>query len=76
MNEGSLRDPVIKILENRRIDARPMFYPIHLMPPYATAERFPIAEALSRRGSSLPTWVPMGDTEIRRVCVALREALA
>ena len=75
LKEGIARDPVIKILENQRIDARPMFYPIHLMPPYATAERFPTAEALSRRGLSLPTWVPMGQAAIERVCTALENAL-
>lgn len=75
LKEGITRDPVMKILETQRIDVRPMFHPIHLMPPYATAERFPIAEGLSRRGLSLPTWVPMGQAEIGRVCTALQNAL-
>jgi perosamine synthetase len=75
LKDGADRDAVVSRLEAQGIDARPLFQPIHLMPPYATGERLPVAEVLSRRGLSLPTWVPMGRAEIDRVCTALREAL-
>lgn len=75
LKEGVPRDAVMTTLDTQGIDVRPMFYPIHLMPPYATGEKFPVAETLSRQGLSLPTWVPMGQEEIGRVCTALQNAL-
>jgi perosamine synthetase len=75
LKEGIARADVMKKLETQGIDVRPLFHLVHLMPPYSTAERFPVAESLSRRGLSLPTWVPMGQAEIRRVCTALQNAL-
>lgn len=75
LKEGIARDAVMAALDTEGIDVRPMFHPVHLMPPYATTEPFPIAEALSRQGLSLPTWVPMGRAEIERVCAVLQTSL-
>lgn len=76
LKDGIARDTVVNVLEAQGVDARPLFYPVHLMPPYAIAERFPIAEDLSRRGVSLPTWVPMRQAEIGRVCTTLQKSLS
>lgn len=75
VTDGMKRDRVLARLEAEGIDARPVFNPVHTMPPYASRERFPIAEALSECGLSLPTWVSMGELEIQRVCRALKHAL-
>jgi len=75
LKEGIARDPIIERLDIHGIDTRPLFHPIHQMPPYAVAERFPVAETLSRRGLSLPTWVPMGDTDVERICKTLSSVL-
>jgi perosamine synthetase len=75
LQEGINRDQVIKRLESAGIDSRPCFYPVHSLPPYAVQERFPVAEALSRRGLSLPTWALMGQDQIERICHALIDCL-
>lgn len=75
LREGINRDQVIKRLEFAGIDLRPCFHPVHSLPPYAVQERFPVAEALSRRGLSLPTWASMRQDQIERICRALLDCL-
>lgn len=69
------RDRVIAKLKQAGIDSRPVFYPIHTMPPHAQEGHFPVAEDISRRGLSLPTFASMGLGEIDRVCLALKSSL-
>lgn len=76
LKEGLSRDDAIRSLEAQGVSSRPSFYPVHRMPPYLTTEAFPVADSLSARGLSLPTWAPMNPAEIGRVCLALREALS
>ena len=53
LREDIDRDAAIKKLEERGIDARPVFYPIHSMPPYVAAGAFPVASSISKRGITL-----------------------
>jgi len=76
LKEGISRDDTMQKLEAKGISSRPSFYPVHRMPPYLTQEPFPVADSLSSRGVSLPTWVPMGPSEIERVCIALQDSLS
>lgn len=69
------RDQVMAHLKARRIDSRPFFHPIHVMPPYATGQSLPIAERLSRQGINLPSSVTLSDTDIDRIARALKEAV-
>lgn len=71
VNEDIDRDRVMQELEAKGIDSRPGFFPLHSMPPYRAEKRFPIAESLARRAISLPTWLPMGQDQIARICLAL-----
>ena len=49
------RDELMARLAEAGIETRPVFYPMHLMPPYRDAEgSYPVAEALAARGISLP----------------------
>lgn len=51
------RDRLRAHLRERGIETRPLFYPVHTMPMYATqGPSFPIAEDLARRGINLPSW--------------------
>ena len=75
LREDIDRDAVIKKLEERGIDARPVFYPIHSMPPYAASGAFPVANSISKRGITLPTWIHIGEAQIRRICEALLDVL-
>jgi perosamine synthetase len=50
------RDEVTERLLAEGIETRPVFYPMHTLPPYRVpAVSLPVAEMLSRRGFNLPT---------------------
>lgn len=53
---GKTRDAVMAEMEKRNIEMRPLFYPMHVMPPYEDKTvRAPVAESLSERGINLPS---------------------
>ena len=59
------------------IETRPVFYCAHEMPMYdAGGERFPVAQELSARGISLPSFPTLSHADAERVCQALASALA
>lgn len=66
------RDEVAAALEERGIETRPVFWPVHLLPPYApAANRLPVAEEIARRGLSLPTHSLLTEDDVARVAEAL-----
>jgi perosamine synthetase len=65
---GMSRDELQRALDDRGIETRPFFVPIHEQPLYAhDARQLPVAEELARRGLSLPSAVGLGADEIARV---------
>ena len=68
---GTQRDEIIQGLSEKGIETRPLFYPLHTIPPYRSSERFPVAEELSRKGLSLPSGAKMGEKEIAEVVYSL-----
>jgi len=64
---GSTRDELIALLERNGIETRPLFYPLHLMPPYNEGKSFPVAEELSREGLNLPSGVKLKESDIELV---------
>lgn len=72
------RDDVMSRLLRRGVETRPIFYPMHVLPPYrgeAPVARFPVADRLSARGLSLPTHANLTEEDVAYVCDALRECL-
>jgi perosamine synthetase len=71
------RDAVMAAMAEAGIETRPVFYPIHGMPPYAPSGQgpFPVADSLSARGVSLPTYGALTDADLDRVVEALARAL-
>lgn len=73
------RDKILSILKNHAIEARPVFFPMHRMPPYAKYakidEDYSTSSYLSDGGISLPSSVSVTEAEIKRVCEVLRSAL-
>jgi perosamine synthetase len=69
------RSRLIKELDLRGIETRPIFYPITNMPPYRNGrlQRFPVAEKISRQGLSLPSSPLLKPEGIRRVCDVIRK---
>ena len=74
---------LIDRLGRREIDARPFFYPLSSLPPYANrpqaqgaAVRNPVAYRLSATGVNLPSAMNLTEDTVDRVCRALMESLA
>jgi perosamine synthetase len=62
------RDELIDELSKKGIETRPVFYPMHHMPPYFDDSlRLPIAERLSYNGISLPTHGDLTQSDIEFV---------
>ena len=70
------RDQVRVRLAEGGVDTRPFLHPTHVLPPYATGERLPVAEDLSARGLNLPSSVTLERSDVDRVARSLAEALA
>lgn len=74
------RDRVIATLWQQGIETRPVFYPLHTLPPYAPyrepgPESLAVAERIAGRGISLPTWAGLAREDVRFVCDELLKAL-
>jgi perosamine synthetase len=73
--EGVDRDEVMRHMAENGVDTRPVFYCAHHMPMYATQQSLPVAEEISRRGISLPSFPALTDEQVRQVSAALRDAV-
>jgi perosamine synthetase len=70
------RDRLIAGLAADGIETRPVFHPLHHMPPYLQANRsYPVAERLGASGISLPTHLGLSAGDITTVCEALADRL-
>ena len=77
LDEAGRRDALRGYLRERRIETRPLFPPVHLMPMYRKEPResHPIAEAVSERGISLPSFPGLHDDQVDFICGCVREFL-
>lgn len=68
------RDQVMEEMEACNIEMRPVFYPMHIMPPYFDENAsFPVAERLASRGISLPSHALLTDADIAYICDCLKK---
>jgi perosamine synthetase len=74
---GLSRDLLAHKLQERGIETRPVFHPLHPQPAYQTAiaQPCPIAEDVAARGLSLPTGNDMTIEDAAKVCDALAAVL-
>lgn len=73
------RDEFMVRLGAAGIETRPLFYPLHEMPPYrqfAGNRDFPITSALSANGISLPSAVVLSPSEIDYIGATIERQLA
>jgi perosamine synthetase len=61
------RDPLRAALASSGVETRPVFYPIHTMPMYATQVSYPVAEDIASRGINLPSWQNLPEAELRSI---------
>ena len=73
---GSNRDAIMATLAEQGIDTRPVFYCAHQMPMYLTDKSFPVAEDISARGISLPSYPALTNEQVEQIAAALQDALA
>jgi perosamine synthetase len=71
------RDEVMAAMDSHGVETRPIFYPMHVMPPYFddTPNQFPNAEFCASRGINLPTHGRLTESDIDRVVDALKIAI-
>jgi perosamine synthetase len=65
-----LRDRLIEQLNQKGIECRPMFYPLHQMPPYQernSSSGLETAEYLSKNVMSLPSYIDIKLREVRYI---------
>lgn len=77
-NDGISRDELIAQLEARGIETRPVFYPVHSLPPYACSDCsgvYPVAEQVSRSGMNLPTYADLTEDEVAYICEQLTDLI-
>jgi len=72
---GMDRDQVMRSMEIDAIETRPVFSCAHHMPMYAVPLHLPVAEQISRRGISLPSYPQLTEDEVMRVSRSLRAAI-
>ena len=69
------RDALARALQAEGIETRPVFPPMHLLPPYAHLAKpgsLPIGEHVSRQGINLPTGAHLSRPQAERVCDCLK----
>jgi perosamine synthetase len=54
------------------VETRPLFHPVHQLPPYFNGLSFPVAEQLSSRGINLPSYPGLERREIQMICRTIR----
>ncbi|MFD1179407.1 DegT/DnrJ/EryC1/StrS family aminotransferase [Paenibacillus puldeungensis] len=66
------RDEIMSLLDADGIETRPLFYPMHQMPPYFEEDaNYPVADRVSSRGFNIPTNATLTDEEIEYICSRL-----
>ena len=72
----------MELLLERGIDTRPFFYPLSGLPAYADSpqakqakERNPVAYSVTNRALNLPSALTLTESQVDRVCAALRALL-
>ena len=73
--DGLDRDYVMQFMSMNAIETRPVFCCAHHMPMYAAPLHLPVADEISRRGISLPSYPQMTEGDVERVCHALCAAI-
>jgi perosamine synthetase len=70
------RDTVMRTLDAAGIETRPVFYPMHLLPPYREDPTlYPNATRCASRGMNLPTHGLLTEADVERICSVLEATL-
>jgi perosamine synthetase len=78
-NLGISRDEVIDKLASKGIETRPVFYPLHMMPPYKNFGSSDVLQNsiwVSSNGLSLPSSASLTEKELDYICTSITEIIA
>jgi len=71
------RDRVMEILSHSGIETRPVFYPAHVLPPYAeNPDHYPVATRCATQGLNLPTHSGVTREDVAHIATTLSLALS
>lgn len=73
------RDEVMEKLKLNGVDTRPLFFPMHAMPPYESLRKvgtLEVSTEVSRRGVSLPSSAGLTVREIEHVASTIKSSLS
>lgn len=73
IDEEFSNNSLMEFLFKNGIETRPLFYPIHTMPPYKENEIYNVAENLSDRGLSLPSYPELTSGDINYICSSIND---
>lgn len=76
-NVVSARDDVIRDLAGRGVETRPMFYPMHTLPPYQHLQpndNFPVSTEVGARGITLPTYSSLTTEDVEYIATQVIQA--
>src|SRR5262249_29735594 len=76
---GCSRDDLMAYLAARGVETRPMFLPLHHMPPFREQARqrnedLPVTDRLGSDGIMLPTFSQLSDADLKYVVEAIASA--
>jgi len=75
-NAKASRAEVMQRMEEANIETRPIFYPMHIMPPYFEADgHYPVAEYSGERGICLPSHSRLTEEMISYVAGVVSKAI-
>ena len=70
------RDEIMSEMEEKNIEMRPVFYPMHVMPPFKDESlHCPNAENISLRGINLPSHANLDEEKIEYIVNSLQEVI-
>jgi len=69
---GMDRDELMKRLKEKNVDSRPFFYPMNVLPPYKTKEKFPVSESVAEKGINLPSSTKLTENQVRYICNSIK----
>jgi perosamine synthetase len=72
LDDGTQRQALREHLKANDVETRPFFPPAHTMPHHYSADAFPIAENLSARGISLPSYPALTEQDVAYVASRIR----
>lgn len=73
--DATRRDAFMKSLYEKGVDSRPVFYPMHVLPPYEQTGDFAVGDDWSSRGVSLPMHTALTPADVDTICDAVAASL-